>query len=62
MTTIQAQVPNPLAKQVEELARREKGSVCQLVSVALACATKEEQAPDPLLAELLGWVPFDNSY
>jgi hypothetical protein len=35
MTTIQAQVPDPLAKQVEELARQEKVSVGQLVSIAL---------------------------
>jgi len=36
MTTIQAQVPDPLAKQVEELAEQEKVSVDQLVSIALA--------------------------
>ncbi len=36
MTTIQAQVPDPLAKQVEELAQQEKVSVDQLVSIALA--------------------------
>ena len=36
MTTIQAQVPDPLAKQVEELAAQEKVSVDQLVSIALA--------------------------
>jgi hypothetical protein len=37
MTAIQAQVPDPLAKQVEELAQQEKVSVEQLVSIALAC-------------------------
>ncbi len=36
MTTIQARVPDPLAKQVEELAEQEKVSVDQLVSIALA--------------------------
>ena len=36
MTTIHAQVPDPLAKQVEELAAQEKVSVDQLVSIALA--------------------------
>jgi hypothetical protein len=36
MTTIQAQVPDPLARQVEELAAQEKVSVDQLVSIALA--------------------------
>ena len=36
MTMIQAQVPDPLAKQVEELAAQEKVSVDQLVSIALA--------------------------
>jgi hypothetical protein len=36
MTTIQAQVPEPLAKQVQELAEQEKVSVDQLVSIALA--------------------------
>ena len=36
MTAIQAQAPDPLAKQVEELARQEKVSLDQLVSIALA--------------------------
>jgi hypothetical protein len=36
MTAIQAQVPDPLAKQVEQLARQEKVSVDELVSIALA--------------------------
>ena len=36
MTAIQAQVSDPPAKQAEELARQEKVSVCQLVSIALA--------------------------
>jgi hypothetical protein len=36
MTTIQAQVSGPLARQVEELARQEKVSIDQLVSIALA--------------------------
>ena len=36
MKTIQAQVPDPLAKQIEELAKQEKVSVDQLVSIALA--------------------------
>ena len=36
MKTIHAHVPDPLAKQVEELAAQEKVSVDQLVSIALA--------------------------
>ncbi|HVM50888.1 MAG TPA: hypothetical protein VMU04_22865 [Candidatus Acidoferrum sp.] len=36
MTAIQAQVPDPLAKQVEELARHEKLTVDQLMSIPLA--------------------------
>jgi hypothetical protein len=36
MTTIQAQVPDPLARQIADLARQEKVSVDQLVSIALA--------------------------
>jgi hypothetical protein len=36
MTTIQAQVPDPLAKQVQELAQQEEVSIDQLVSIALA--------------------------
>jgi hypothetical protein len=35
VTTIQAQVPDPLAKQLEELAEQEKVSIDQLVSIAL---------------------------
>ena len=36
MTTIQAKVPDPLARQVAELAEQENVSVDQLVSIALA--------------------------
>ena len=36
MTAIRAQVPDSLAKQVEQLARQEKVSVDELVSIALA--------------------------
>jgi hypothetical protein len=36
MRTIQAQVPDPPAKHIEELAEQEKVSVDQLVSIALA--------------------------
>jgi hypothetical protein len=36
MTTIQAQVPDPLARQLAELAEQEKVSIDQLVSIALA--------------------------
>ena len=36
MKTIHAQVPDPLAKQVEELAAQEKLSIDQLVGIALA--------------------------
>ncbi len=36
MTTIQAQVPDPLARQVAELAAQENITLDQLVSIALA--------------------------
>ena len=36
MTIIQAQVPDPLARQLAELAEQENVSVDQLVSIALA--------------------------
>ena len=36
MTTIHAQVPDPLARQLEELAAQEGVSIDQLVSIALA--------------------------
>ena len=36
MTTIQAQVPDPLARQVAELAKQENVTVDQLISIALA--------------------------
>jgi hypothetical protein len=37
MATIQAQLPDPLAQQVAELAAQEKVSVDQSVSIALSC-------------------------
>jgi hypothetical protein len=36
LTTIQARVPDPLARQANELAAREKITLDQLVSIALA--------------------------
>ena len=38
MTTIQAQVPDPLAKQVEELAEQEKVTVDQPTGERILCS------------------------
>ncbi len=61
MTTIQAQVPDPLAKQVEELAQQEKVSVDQLVSIALAYQVSAWRKRDTLLdrAKRGNWEKFD---
>jgi hypothetical protein len=48
MTTIKAQVPDPLAKQVEELAAQEKVSVDQIVSIALAYQVSAWRTRDTL--------------
>jgi hypothetical protein len=61
MKTIQAQVPDPLAKQVEELAAQEKVSVHQLVSIALAYQVSAWRARDTaaMRAKRGNWEKFD---
>ena len=61
MTAIQAQVPDSLAKQVEELARQEKVSVDQLVSIALACQVSAWRKRDTISerAKRGNWEKFD---
>ena len=61
MTTIQAQVPDPLAKQVEELAAQEKVSIDQLVSIALAYQVSAWRTRDTVAARAKrgNWESFD---
>jgi hypothetical protein len=62
MTTIQAQVPGPLAKQVEELAAQEKVSVDQIVSIALAYQVSAWRTRDTVAtrAKRGSWEKFDH--
>jgi hypothetical protein len=61
MTTIQAQVPDPLTKQVEELAAQEKVSVDQIVSIALAYQVSAWRTRDTIAtrAKRGSWEKFD---
>ena len=61
MTTIHAQVPDPLARQVEELARQENVSVDQLVSIALAYQVSNWRKRDTVSerARSGNWEKFD---
>lgn len=61
MTTIQAQVPDPLARQVAELAAQEKVTVDQLVSIALAYQVSAWRQRDTLAerARRGSWEGFD---
>jgi hypothetical protein len=61
MTTIHAQVPDLLAKQVEALAAQEKVSVDQLVSIALAYQVSAWRTRDnvALRAKRGNWEKFD---
>lgn len=61
MTTIKAQVPDPLAKQVAELAEQENVSVDQLVSIALAYQVSAWRKGDTVLerAKRGSWEKFD---
>ncbi len=61
MTTIQAQVPDPLARQIEELAEQEKVSVDQLVSIALAYQVSAWRRRDTIAkrAKRGSWKKFD---
>ena len=54
-------MPDPLAKQVEELARQEKVSVCQLVSIALACQVSAWRKRDTISerGKRGNWEKFD---
>jgi hypothetical protein len=63
MTTIQAQVPDPLARQVTELARQEKVSVDQLVSIALAYQVSAWRNRDTIAerAKRGNWEKFDRA-
>jgi hypothetical protein len=61
MTTIQAQVPDPLAKQVEELAAEEKVSIDEFVSIALAYQVSAWRPRDTVAARAKrgNWESFD---
>lgn len=61
MTTIKAQVPDPLARQVAELAEQEKVSVDQLVSIALAYQVSAWRKRDTMAerAKRGSWEKFD---
>jgi hypothetical protein len=63
MTTIQAQVPDPLAKQIEELAEQEKISIDQLVSIALAYQVSAWRRRDTVSerAKRGNWDKFDRA-
>jgi hypothetical protein len=62
MKTIQAQVPDPLAKELEELAAREKVSVDRLVTIALAYQLSAWRARDTVAmrAKRGNWEKFDS--
>jgi len=61
MTTIHARVPDPLAKQIQELAEQEKVSVDQLVSIALAYQVSAWRRRDTVAerAKRGNWKKFD---
>jgi hypothetical protein len=61
MTTIQANVPDPLARQVQELAAQEKVSIDQLVSIALAYQVSAWRTHDTVAvrAKRGNWEDFD---
>ena len=63
MTTIQAQVPEPLARQVAELAKQENVSVDQLVSIALAYQVSAWRKRDTTAerAKRGNWEKFDQA-
>jgi hypothetical protein len=63
MTTIHAQVPDPLARQVEELAVQEKVSVDQLVSIALAYQVSAWRTRDTIAVrgKRGNWEKFDRA-
>ena len=61
MRQLASQVPDPLAKQVEELAEQEKVSVDQLVSIALAYQVSAWRRRDTVAirARRGSWKKFD---
>jgi hypothetical protein len=61
MTTIHAQVPDPLARQLEELAAQEGVSIDQLVSIALAYQVSAWRTRDTVgvRATRGSWEKFD---
>lgn len=61
MTTIQAQVREPLARQIAELAQQENVSVDQLVSIALAYQVSAWRKRDTMAerAKRGSWEKFD---
>ena len=63
MTTIQAQVPDPLVRQIEEIAEQEKISIDQLVSIALAYQVSAWRKRDTVAerAKCGNWDKFDRA-
>jgi hypothetical protein len=63
MTTIEANVPDALAKQVKELADQENVSVDQLVSIALAYQVSAWRKRDTIeeRAKRGSWEKFDQA-
>jgi hypothetical protein len=61
MTTIQAQVPDPLARQATELAEQENITLDQLVSIALAYQVSAWRKHDTMAdrAKRGSWEKFD---
>ncbi len=61
MTTIHAQVPEPLARQVADLAKQENVSVDQIVSIALAYQVSAWRKRDTMAerAKRGSWDKFD---
>ena len=63
MTTIQAQVPDPLARQLAELAEQEQVTVDQLISIALAYQVSAWRQRDTVAGRAArgGWEKFDRA-
>ena len=63
MKTIQAHIPDPLARQVEELAAQENVSIDQLVSIALAYQVSAWRTRDTVEARAKRgtWEKFDKA-
>jgi hypothetical protein len=62
MKTIHAEVPDPLARQIEELAKQEKLSVDQWASIALAHQVSASLKRDTVIerAKRGSWEKFDS--